>query len=82
MEYYVYIIRSIGTGKFYTGMTSDIDRRIKEHNYILANTRTTRCLTDFELIFCQVVSDRQEARVLEKYLKSGSGREFRAEIVK
>lgn len=82
MEYYVYIIRSQSTGKHYTGMTVDINRRLHEHNSKLSNTPTTKNLTDFELIFCQTVDSRIEARELEIFLKSGYGREIRQEIVK
>jgi putative endonuclease len=82
MEYFAYIIRSAGTKRYYTGITSDINRRLKQHNQKLCNTQSTRNLTDFELVFCQVVESRIEARKLEKFLKSGYGREFRDEVVK
>ena len=82
VSYYVYIIRSKSTGKFYTGLTSDIKRRFKEHNRRLSNTLSTKYISDFELVFCQITKTRNGARRLEKYLKSGSGREIRKEIVK
>ena len=81
MNYFVYIIQSITSRKFYTGMTIDIDRRLKEHNAHESNTPTTKSLFDYQLIFCQVVQNRKSARILEKYLKSGAGREIRTEIV-
>lgn len=62
-------------------MTIDIDRRLKEHNSKLSNTLTTRGITDFDIIFCTFVKDRATARLIEKYLKSGSGREFRNSLV-
>jgi putative endonuclease len=62
-------------------MTNDIDRRLIEHNNHEQNTRTTLKLTDYKLIYCQIVNNRIEARKLEKYFKSGSGREIRNEIV-
>ena len=34
----------------------------------------------FELIFVQICKDRTEARLLEKYLKSGIGRELRNKL--
>jgi len=30
--YYVYILRSIKDGKFYTGFTENIEKRIQKHN--------------------------------------------------
>ncbi len=62
-------------------MTSDINRRIKEHNSHESNTITTKILSDYSLIFCQIADTRIEARKLEIYLKSGAGREIRKEIV-
>jgi len=82
MEYFVYIIYSKSKNIYYTGLTSNIDRRIKEHNQHLSNTLTTKNVTDFELVFCQITRNRVEARKLEKFLKSGYGREIRDEIVK
>ena len=81
MIYYVYIIRSKSTKKYYTGITSSIHRRLEEHNQRLSNTRTTKYHSDYELLFCQEVENRNEARGLEKYLKSGTGREIRNEII-
>jgi len=81
MIYYVYIIRSKSTGKYYTGMTNSILRRLQEHNQRQSNTRTTKYNTDYELLFCQEVENRNLARNIEKYLKSGAGREIRNEIM-
>ncbi len=80
--YFVYIIQSSSTKKFYTGITNNIDRRLEEHNRINSNSVVSRGLTDFELVYTEEVCDRISARKLEKYLKSGAGREFRDEIVK
>ena len=63
-------------------MTNDINRRLSEHNDHDKSTRTTFKLSDYCLVFCQIVEGTDEARKLEKYLKSGSGREIRQEIVK
>lgn len=81
MNYYVYIIRSKSTKSFYTGLTNSIDRRLNEHNQKHSNSITTKYTTDYDLIFCQIVENRILARKLEKYLKSGAGREIREEII-
>jgi len=33
MSYWVYILQSESTGKTYTGQTSDLKRRLNEHNH-------------------------------------------------
>jgi len=79
--YFVYVIKSFSTEKIYTGLTSDIDRRLKEHNQHLSNVKATQNNNDYEIIFCSWFENRGEARLVEKYLKSGSGREFRDNLV-
>jgi putative endonuclease len=62
-------------------MTDNLERRLSEHNGHEKNTITTMKLGDYKLIFCQIVQTRLDARKLEKFLKSGYGREIRNEIV-
>jgi len=80
--FFVYIVFSPSFDRCYTGMTSDIDRRFKEHNKHLPNVQYTKNPTDFQLIFCSWFQTRVEARIVEKYLKGGSGREFRENRLK
>lgn len=79
--YFVYIIQSTKTKQFYTGFTNNLDRRLQEHDTGRKSTPTTLNAGPFELIHIELVESRGEARKLEKYFKSGSGREIRKEIV-
>mgnify|MGYP003809566361 CR=1 FL=1 len=54
-------------------MTGDLDRRLKEH--IFGHSKTTKKYLPVELVFVQICETRLEAREIEKYLKSGYGRE-------
>jgi len=72
--YYVYIIQSSKTNEFYIGLTSDIDRRIKEHNR--GKVDSTRYKAPWELITYIAFSDEEKAKGFEHYLKSHSGRAF------
>ena len=76
--FYVYIIRSLKTGEFYKGLTSNLDRRLKEH--IQGKTKSTKFRLPFELIHVEICDNRENARAMEKYFKSGSGRELIEEI--
>ena len=82
MFYYTYILQSTKDGKYYTGISNNIERRFQQHNIGYSSTRYTRNRGPFELIFVQVCEDRKLARELEKFLKSGSGRELRDELLK
>ncbi len=76
--YYVYILKSLKTGEYYKGLTENINRRIDQH--FLGKVRYTRTRLPLKLVFVQICGNRIEARVLEKYLKSGGGREIICEI--
>lgn len=72
--YQVYALKSISRNYIYVGMTNNLDRRIGEHNK--GREKTTKPYSPFELIYSQKFSSRAEARVKEKQLKMGSGKEF------
>ena len=74
--YYVYILKSRKDGWHYTGMTNNLERRIAQHNAGDIATPSTMNRGPFDLIFCEIVKDRVEARQREKYFKSGAGRRF------
>jgi len=74
--YYVYVLKSLKDGKLYTGITNNLDRRLKEHNKGKPSTPSTKNRGPFILIYKESVKSRKEARRREKYLKSGIGREF------
>jgi putative endonuclease len=55
-------------------MTQNLEERLKRHN--CGYERTTKPYRPFRLIHQEVFATRAEARVREKYLKSGIGKEF------
>ncbi|WP_276359895.1 GIY-YIG nuclease family protein [Daejeonella sp. H1SJ63] len=72
--FFVYAIRSMTRNYIYVGLTSNIDRRLSEHNS--GNNKTTKPYIPFELIITESFLTRIEARAREKYLKSGIGKEY------
>ena len=77
--YYVYVLRSLRSGKFYKGQTADIDDRLDRH--FKGQSIATKSLLPLVLVFVQICESRSEAMILERYLKSGVGREFIKYIV-
>jgi len=67
-RYFLYITRSKSTGRFYTGMTNDLQRRLKQHNRLTSNTLATRKLTDFEIVYKEMQQSRAEARKVESFV--------------
>ncbi|MBI3787729.1 MAG: GIY-YIG nuclease family protein [Ignavibacteriales bacterium] len=71
--YYVYVLKSQKDGKQYIGSSSDVTKRLKQHN--AGRTISTARRRPFVLIYTEQYQTREEAATREKYLKSGKGRE-------
>ena len=77
--YFVYIIKSEKDGSYYTGLTDNLERRLKEHNK--SDTKTTRSKKPWRVIYFEKYQTRPGARKREKFLKSGIGREWRSKFM-
>ena len=78
--FYVYVINSLLRNYIYVGLTNNIERRLNQHNN--GENKTTRPYSPFELILTEQFQTRKEARVREKYFKSGIGKEHIKAIMK
>lgn len=76
-NYNVYVLRSLKNGRHYTGITIDMERRLREHNE--GSTKSTRPHTPYEVLWQSELMSKSEALKLEiaikkkgaaKYLKS------------
>ena len=78
MPYWVYILQNDITGKLYKGQTSDLDKRVERHNtHEFGSMRYTYKQGGlWRLIFSEEYSTRSEAMKMERFLKSGQGREW------
>jgi len=76
MVYTVYVLRSLSTGKLYTGQTENLQRRIKEHQTGTGPVKYTKGRGPWELVYTEEFPDRGQAMAREKYLKTGAGRDF------
>lgn len=72
--FYTYVIRSIDSGIFYKGQTNNLEKRLHYHS--LGQVKSTKKLIPFELVFVQICNSRSESMMIEKFLKSGTGRNF------
>ncbi len=74
MNYYVYVLKSQKDKKLYYGFTTDLERRLKEHNK--GKVQATKYRIPFTLEYFEEVEDIVLARKREKYFKSGFGRKY------
>ena len=72
--FYIYIIKSKKSGIWYTGSTSDLRKRFKEHNQ---NKSTyIKLKGPRELIYYEGCLNKQDMLSRELYLKSGMGKRY------
>ena len=71
----VYVLYSIKFDRTYTGMTTDVEKRLNQHN--TKQNRSTKAYVPWKLIHVETFDSRIEARKREKYLKSAAGRRWR-----
>lgn len=76
-NYWVYIVRC-RDGKYYTGVTNDLDRRLKEHNEGLNLKCYTYERRPVELMYEEHFHDIDQAIAWEKQLKGWSRRKKEA----
>ncbi len=69
--FYVYILQSEKNGNLYVGFTTDLERRIKEHNQGL--TTSTKPYMPWKIIHIEGYLNEQDALRREGYLKTSQG---------
>ena len=68
-----YVLRSTTTRCFYTGSTSDLARRLQQHNADVS--ASTKHRGPWELVHLESFATLAEAVRRERYLKTGKGRD-------
>ncbi len=71
MFYYVYVLQSLKNKSLYIGYTSNLIKRIKEHNS--GQSLATKPYRPYKLIYYEAFLDQKDAKAKESYLKSGWG---------
>ena len=66
--YFVYILEC-SDHTFYTGITTNLDRRIKEHNTSKVGAKYTKARRPVKLIYSKEFENRSEALVEEARIK-------------
>jgi putative endonuclease len=72
--YYTYILFSQKDKRFYTGYSSDLRKRLIEHQK--GQVFSTKGREPVKLIYYEACHNEQDARAREKYLKSGMGKRY------
>ena len=78
--YYVYVIQSKKSKKWYTGYTADLRKRLREHNS--GKSTYTKGRGPFEVIYYEAYRNKTDARSRELQFKSGPGRAYLKQRIK
>lgn len=78
--YFVYVLESDADNKKYIGFTTNLRKRLEEHNKGLSFATKSRL--PMRLIYFEACTNEEDARRREKYLKSTKGHRFLAKRLK
>ncbi len=71
---YTYVLLSERDGRFYTGSTSDVRARFRDHN--AGRVRSTAYRRPLKLIYYEACVHLADARRRERFLKTGKGKQY------
>lgn len=77
--YYTYVLKSISYNYLYKGSTNNLAKRLNQHS--TGQTRSTKHFAPYTLVFVQISDTRSDAMEIERFLKTGTGREFLKQII-
>jgi putative endonuclease len=82
MLFFVYIIQSQTTGRYYCGQSSDPARRLRQHNdpYYQLSKTTKRFKGPWKLIWSHECPDRRQATRLERSIKGRGVKRYLDEL--
>jgi putative endonuclease len=72
--FYVYVIKNKKDNQFYVGSTSDLRKRLIEHNQ--GHVESTKERKPFDLIYYEASLSKYDAYRREKYLKTSYGKKY------
>jgi len=78
--YYIYILQCADE-TLYTGITTDLTRRVHEHNHTLKGARYTRIRRPVSLVYSEAYPDRSSASKREYAIKKGMSREEKLALI-
>jgi len=71
MAFYVYILQSLSTGRYYCGQTKNLQQRLRHHNdpEYRSDATTRRFEGPWELVWCEAHATRSDAMEREQRIK-------------
>jgi putative endonuclease len=80
--FYIYILYSPKSDRYYVGHTEDINRRLNEHNYPTEKTKYTSKFLPWQVEYIFPVSEnRGEAIKIERFIKNQKSKVFIKKLI-
>lgn len=80
MSYYVYMLEC-ADGTLYTGIATDIERRVEEHNGSEKGAKYTRARRPVRLVYSESFGDRSSASKREYEIKKKMNRAEKLQLI-
>lgn len=71
---YTYVLKSEKNGKFYTGVTHNLEERLRQHD--IGSVRSSKHMCPLNLVYFEACLNKNDAYRREKYLKTGMGKRY------
>lgn len=82
MSFSIYILYSEKANRYYIGQTSDLNKRVYDHNHPVVNSKYTAKYIPWEMCFSAYVSEeRGDAIRVERFIKKQKSRMFLQDII-
>ena len=81
MKYFIYILYSENSNIYYTGYTSNVEKRISEHNESDKNTFTSKHRPWILKEYFEVLGTEADAMRIEKFIKKQKSKIFIEKIL-
>ncbi len=78
--FYIYIIKSLKTKKYYIGSSNNTEKRLKQHNSY--KVKSTKSFVPWELVYTESFTNRNIAVKRERQLKNWKSREAIEKLIK
>jgi Predicted endonuclease containing a URI domain len=80
--FYIYILYSPRSDRYYIGLTTDVNRRLEEHNHPPINKKYTAKHLPWELkLFFECSESRGEVLLIERFIKNQKSRIFVEKLI-
>ena len=79
-NYFVYMLRC-ADDTLYTGITTDLERRVDEHNNSVKGAKYTRARRPVSLVYSEELESRSEASKREYFIKHKMSRKEKLRLI-